>query len=251
MTVSLPPPRLVLVAVVVLATVVAGAASAADQQSIPEERPTEDVTQRLTVDVDPESTTGTFRVFIAYPARTAGEADAAKNESLDPAWFRGDERIQEIYDAHADDGDELPEGSLSVRHEQSLSGRSPSDPEHGWIILQYETAWYEFVDPGETLTIDSAYVNALDRGWELQVITPSSWEPETVDGDPVVEPSGQTATSYRWDVGSDLPETLLAFDSPVTTTTTETTTPFGIAGGIISTTVALLLVVGFQHWRRT
>lgn len=227
-----------------------GATAVSGQQSGLEERPTDNATERLTVDIDPESTTGTFRVFIAYPARTADEATAAKNESLDPSWFRPEDRVQQIFDARADGDDELPKGSFSVHHEQSLSGRTPSNPDHGWILLRYETAWYGYVDPGEDLTVDRTYANALEEGWELQLITPRSWEPATVNGDPVVEPSGQTGTSYTWRVTDDAPDVLLAFDRPVTATETDDGIPLGITGGavfaLMALSVAVLVSIGRQ-----
>lgn len=235
--------RMLVVCVLVVLLVGSGVAAASGQQSVLEERPTDDATQRLTVNVDRKSTTGTVRVFVACPARTADEATAAKNESLEPSWFRPEDRVRKIFDARADGDDELPKGSFSVHHEQSLSGRTPSNPDHGWILLQYETAWYGYVDPGENLTIDRTYANALEEGWELQLITPRSWEPATVHGDPVVEPSGQTGTSYAWQVMDDTPDVLLAFDQPMTATETTDGIPLGNSGGAVVALSALSVAV--------
>lgn len=242
MSPSLRVSRAITVCVLIALFVGSGVTAVSGQQSASDERPTDNVTQRLTVDVDSGSI-ATVRVIVAYPARTVDEAAAAENGSLDPPWFQPEERIQKIFDEHADEDDELPNGSVAMYHKETLSGRSPPNSDHGWILLQYKTGWYGYVDPGENLTVDRTYANALDEGWELQIVAPSSWEPATVNGDPVVEPTGHTGTSYTWRVRDDLPDVLLAFDQPGRSTEPEDDIPLGIASGAVFVLVALSLTV--------
>lgn len=210
--------------------------------AVPSERPTENVTERLVVSVDPDTTTATLRVIVFYPARTDVEAAKAANGTLDPGWFQGQERIQRIFDAASDHGDSLANGSTSVTHAETLSGRTPSEPEYGWVRISYETAWYGYLEGETDLRIDDAYLAQLDDGWELHVAIPTEWEPSTVAGDPVQEPTGQQLTRYRWTITSDLPSPLLVVEDPVTTQESEDS-PLGSAGGLVPALVALLAVL--------
>lgn len=215
-------------------------------EHIPAERPTENVTERLAVTVNPDTTTGSFEVVVVYPARTATEAEAAKNGSLDPGWFRGQERIQRIFDAHSDADDTLANGSTTVQHAETLAGREPTAPTHGWVTVRYETAWYGYLDGDTDLRIDDAYLAAVDTGWELSVAIPSEWEPQTVAGDPVQEPAGQQLTQYQWTTTESLSSPLLVVTDPVTTQP-QTDSPLGVTAGLIPALVALGILLGWAQ----
>lgn len=215
-------------------------------EHVPTERPTKNVTERLAVSVSPDTTTGSFEVVVVYPARTATEAAAAKNGSLDPAWFRGQERIQTIFDTDGDTDDTLANGSLTVRHAATLAGREPTDPPHGWVTVRYETAWYGYLNGETDLHIDDTYLSAVDAGWELSVAIPSEWEPQTVAGDPVQEPAGQQLTEYQWTTTESSPSPLLVVDDPVTTQPKEDS-PLGVSAGLLPALAALAVLLGWAR----
>jgi|AntRauTorcE11898_2_1112593.scaffolds.fasta_scaffold00068_29 hypothetical protein len=224
----------------------AGDARPAGSDHIPPERPTENVTARFQISVSPDTTTGTFQVVVIYPARTEAEAAAARNGSLDPDWFRGKERVQGVFDARSDGEESLANGSTTVNHAATLAGREPTNPEHGWVTVRYETAWYGYLDGDTDLRIDEAYLSAVEADWELRVAIPSEWKPRTVAGDPVREPAGQQLTRYRWTTTDSLTPPLLVVADPVTTQSEEGS-PLGVSAGLVPAIAALVLVLAWAR----
>lgn len=268
-----------LFAVVVLASAFVGAAHSdhgagpASAQAA-SDRPSNDVNLRLSVTLDDGAATK-FELLVAYPARSAAEADTARNGTLDLEWFHPDEPFQ--YVLTPGDGENVSSWPPDVRHRSSLWLRTieTTEPEHGWVVILHRVSWDGHVTPGEDVVIGPEYERLLawdeltspvgetgvgdanesdDVGRILEVHVPESWEPTTVSGDPAVHPAGQTETRYRWvgvDPGSD---PLLAFESPVTPSSDDGSAgskeagPVGVAGGFVVTALALL-VVGLRSRR--
>ncbi|WP_226481714.1 hypothetical protein [Natrinema amylolyticum] len=174
------------------------------------------------------------------------------HETLDPEWFAGPERVQRIFNETADDTDNLTTGSLLVYHTSSVhttpgspdTGSLP-DAEHGWVMIQQRIWWDNYVETDENVSIGRAHTQALNESGELHVITPESWEPTTLNGDPVVRGTGHTRLRYVWWLSGDDPDLLLEFESP-----TEPRDDSQGFAGIPVTLVAILLAVGLMGLRR-
>lgn len=218
--------------------------------------PTENVTRTVQVDFYDGSTRGEFEVSVVYHARSATEAAAARNGSLNPAWFDGEQRLQQLLAETGADASALQDGTQSVDHRESLSvvGEPNRSPDHGWVILEYEATWEEYITPGEDLVIGDAYQSAFADStagaeWRFHVVLPSDWRVSTVNGEPVERPSGQTATAYRW---SDIRQPSMPFlvvESPVAPPTTGADGSLGPASGVLVTVVALLVYGRCCHRR--
>lgn len=146
----------------------------------------------------------TLTVRVWYPARSETEAKRAENGTLDPAWFDGDGRIRRIFNVTAGRNDRLTETGTSALHSDRLSGRVPSTPRHGWIVLEHSVGWINYLGPEDRIVVGQQYLDALDEDWTLVVWTPADWTPSRVNGDPV-RAGASHGVSYRWTVGDSSP----------------------------------------------
>lgn len=189
------------------------------------------------------STTVRFDLTIWYPARSAAEAQAARTESLDPDWFDPTERVRAIQNRTGAANETLDAGSVSAQYAESRPGESPSDPEHGWVMVTRSISWENYLDDGgEDVSVGRNHTEPFGPGWNPRVSMPEDWEPATLNGDPAVR-GGKGELEYRWTLEEDTPDPLIAVDESNVTTRVETSEqPVGIAGGLLLGVVALAAV---------
>lgn len=223
-------------------------AATTQQATGPTGHPTENVTRRLRLSFSSGSDRATVTVLVAYPARSESEATAADNGTLNTSWYDAGQLVQRIHNHTAASDGTLTTTDESVTYEETSWAGSSGNPqaEHGWVILRYERVWESFVTPGEEFVIDETYSQVLRNSsmgseWEFQVVAPAEWETTTVGGDPVTEPTGQTATRYRWDSIQTVSGPFLVFEAPLTTSTSGDGS-LGPTGGLLITVVTLLFV---------
>ena len=215
------------------------------------EAPTENVTRQLRLSVSRGSDKATVSVVIAYPARSDTEATLAANGTLNRSWFDGRHLVHRIHNQTADSTETLTTTDESLRYEEIswAGGRGDPQAEHGWVILRYEAVWESFVSPDDDIVVDETYGDVLENSssgseWALRVEVPQSWEPTTVGGGVVVEPTGQTATRYRWNDIRTVSGPFLILESPLATPTSEDGA-VGPTGGVLVTIVVFVLVARY------
>lgn len=216
----------------------------ADHQSSSDGRPSEIVSQDFQIEVEHETGNGFINVAVWYPARSAAEAQAAENDSLDTEWFRGHDRVRTLFDQLADGNDEFERGAQFTQHHDDLSHIStPHDPEHGWIKVVYAATWRGFHDDGADLRVDENYTTILGPEWTLTVAIPTDWEPDRLNGSPQRQSFGQTQTNYEWNLTGEQEYPLLVVeDASHYEEDGDLSIPLGPAGGVGLALVALVLV---------
>lgn len=212
----------------------------------PENAPTQNASYEIRFYLDRSGGPARIDVRVKYPARTAGEAARARNDSLDPAWFDGPDRVRQLFNQSADANDSLDLGdSVSTNHAEELAGLTPSDPEHGWILLRYTAVWDGYFDPeDDRVAIGRAYTDVLPDHWTLVVDVPSDWQPETVNGNPSTSSSGEAGVAYEWDVGNQSDYPLIVFnESVIDREPTDGDGGFGVASGLVLPVIALIALL--------
>jgi len=242
----------VLVFLVAVLLLIAVSPSGADRQSSADGRPSEIVSQEFQIEVEHETGNGFIDVAVWYPARSAAEAQAAENDSLDTEWFRGHERVRTLFDHLADEDDEFERGAQFTQHHEDISHIPTNrDPEHGWVKVVYAATWRGFHDDGEDLRIDENYTAVLGPEWTLTVAIPSDWEPDRLNGSPQRRGFGQTQTSYQWNLSEEQEYPLLVVeDASHYEEGGDLSIPLGPTGGIGMALVAIALVATLLARRR-
>ncbi|MFC7237124.1 hypothetical protein ACFQS4_02655 [Saliphagus sp. GCM10025317] len=143
------------------------------------------------------------RVEISYEARSTAELQRARNETLDIAWFRGEEIVQDAMAANDLDSDavEHPRRGYSV----------PRGDDAETITIRYSVQWTDIpTTDDDRIRIGPGFAAALESGDEFRVAVPAErWENWTVNRD-----KADTVTHaqqiYVWTIGDDpAPEIVL------------------------------------------
>jgi hypothetical protein len=210
--------------------------------------PAEDVGKDLEIDLQYGTTTATVTLRVVYPARSASEAAAARNDSLDPSWFEGRQRVEYVFNRTADSNDSLDGGNTWVGYQDHCACVEGTDPsqEHGWVAVEYDVAWTGFAEVGEDVVIGRHYAAAFHDGWSLTLVVPNSWEPTTLDDDASVSRSQRSGAEYVWGTIDNDSQPLVAFSAPVRPTETDAEAPLGVSGGVVLAAAAMAAVI----WRR-
>jgi hypothetical protein len=217
------------------------------------EAPTEDVGKDLEIDLQYGTTTATVTLRILYPARSASEAAAARNDSLDLSWFGGRQRVEYVFNRTADSNDSLEGGNTSAWHQDHCACVRGVDqtPEHGWIIVKYDVAWKGFAEIGEDVVIGRHYAAAFHDGWSLTLVVPNDWEPTTLDDDASVSRSQRSGAEYVWGTIDNDSRPLVAFNAPLRPTETDAEASLGVSGGIVLAAAAMSAVIWWRSFHRS